>query len=170
MAPSRDALCHRTYLQILWGDIHVPIWSRALPLVRLRETLFPWVSSELLHAKAMSLPADSSREKWTVVSHPPPLLFPLIDFRTFIFPVSWGVACSGLFLLSVLLRGYLILVSESTITYVVLTAKEILSASSSVLRAVLLFPAAYYWTFLPGSLLSVSARNYPKPNSLPFLP
>lgn len=97
MALSSDALYHRAYLQILWGDIHVPptstgpspIWSRALPLVRLREALFPWVSSELLHAKAISLPADSSRKKWTVVSHlPPPLLFPLIDFRTFVFPVS----------------------------------------------------------------------------------
>lgn len=42
------------------------------------------------------------------------------------------------------------------------TACQVSSASASVLRATLLFPAAYYWPFLPGCLVSVSAWNYPQ--------
>lgn len=57
-----------------------------------------------------------------------------------------------------------ILSSSLSQLFLMWTAKEIPLASTSLLSALLLFPAPSYWT----CLVSISAWNYPKPNSLPF--
>lgn len=193
MSLLRDILCHHVDLQFLWRDIHAPsAWTELSPIwpkyaeirpqtPHLSEASFSCVVGERLSTKAVSLTTDStvgnhdsgfSSSLWLMSGHYSSLS-PLDWSFSVSFSDSFSIAHSSnnnpqraayLALFCSMFLSLGILSSSLSQLFLMWTAKEIPLASTSLLSALLLFPAPSYWT----CLVSISAWNYPKPNSLPF--
>lgn len=171
--PSRDNLCDHADLQILWRGIPTstelsPSWSsthwdRALrPFIRVK--LFPLVTV------VSHLPSPFPFSWFQDITLPCILLPLALVFFCLILDSFFRHSLNNNVPESCMVNPLFTLYSSPGIFYPLLQVNlpgvlltwcgwpsEYLCLSTSLLSATLLFPAACYWTFLPGCLGSISA-------------